>query len=174
MGMLVFSYFFDRTVVCSLAFSFRMDHYIEGKIVDQVRDVLWSKLSSKHLTVPDHDRFLYTAVKLQNRWNFPNVIGCVDGKHICFKCPTKARSLFYNYKQFFSVVLQDAIDSESRFIFIDIGAFGKQRDGSTFSGSTLYLYTSWKTWDVPYQSLQVLTEVEQKCLSSSLGMRLIL
>ena len=28
------------------------------KIMDQVNDVLWSKLTSKHLTVPDHDRFL--------------------------------------------------------------------------------------------------------------------
>jgi hypothetical protein len=32
-------------------------HYIVGKTVDQISDVLWSKLSSKHLTVPDHDRF---------------------------------------------------------------------------------------------------------------------
>jgi len=32
------------------------DHYTVGKTVDQVSDVLWSKLSSKHLTVPDHGR----------------------------------------------------------------------------------------------------------------------
>jgi uncharacterized membrane protein len=32
-------------------------HYSVGKIVDQISDVLWSKLSSKHLTVPDHERF---------------------------------------------------------------------------------------------------------------------
>jgi len=78
-----------------------MDHYIVGKIVDQIHDVLWSKLSLKHLTVPDHDRFLYTVVKFQERWNYRNVIGCIDGMHICFKCPTKAGSLFYDYKLFF-------------------------------------------------------------------------
>ena len=39
---------------------------------------------------------------------------------------------------FFSVVLQGVADSESRFIFIDIGAFGKQMDGVTLSGSKLY------------------------------------
>jgi len=50
---------------------------------------------------------------------------------------TKAGPLFYNYN-FFSVVLQGLADSESRFIFINIGAFGKQSDGGTFSGSTLY------------------------------------
>jgi len=34
--------------------------------------------------------------------------------------------------------------------------------------------TSWKTFNLPYQSLQVLTDVEQKCLSSSLGIRPVL
>jgi len=39
----------------------------------------------------------------------------------------------------------------------------------------LLLYiTSWKTWNLLYQSLQVLREVEQKCLSSSLVMRPVL
>jgi len=78
-----------------------MDHYIVGQTVDQLTDLQWSLLSSKNVTVPDHDRFLYTAVKFQERWNFPNVTGCRDGKHIRIKCLTKAGSLFYNYIQFF-------------------------------------------------------------------------
>jgi len=89
----------------SLTFSFRMDHYTVGKIVDQVSDVVWSKLSSKHLTVPDRDRVLDTAVKFRERWNFPNVIGCIHGKHILIKRSTKAGSLFYNYIFFPPVVL---------------------------------------------------------------------
>ena len=35
------------------------------------------------------------------------------------------------------VVLQSVVDSESRFIFIDIGAYGKQSVGGTFPASTL-------------------------------------
>jgi len=42
--------------------------------------------------------------------------------------------------KFFSVVLQDVADSESRFIFIDIGAYGKQSDGDILSASTLYQF----------------------------------
>jgi hypothetical protein len=42
---------------------------------------------------------------------------------------------FYNYKQFFPVVLQCVSHSESSFIFIDIGAYGKQIDGDTYSAS---------------------------------------
>ena len=92
----VFRYFSIEQSFCSLAFSFRTDHYIAGKIVVQIYNVLWSKLSSKYLTVPDHNRFLYTAVKFKKRWYFPNVIACIDGKHTHFKCPTKAGSLVYN------------------------------------------------------------------------------
>jgi len=89
-----------------LVLSFRMDHYTVGKIVDRVSKVFWSRLSSKHVTVPDHDRFLEIAVKFRERWNFPNVIVCINVKHIRIKCSTDAGSLFYNYKHvFFSVVL---------------------------------------------------------------------
>jgi len=38
----------------------------------------------------------------------------------------------------FSVVLQGVTNSESRFIFIDTGDYGKQSDGDKFSASTLY------------------------------------
>ena len=93
----VFRYFSTGQSLRSLAFSFRMNHYTAGKRVDQVSDVLWSKLSSKHVTVPDHDKFLDIAVRFRERWNFPNVTGCIDGKHIRIKCYTKAGSLFYNY-----------------------------------------------------------------------------
>ena len=37
-------------------------------------------------------------------------------------------------------MLHVVVDSESRFIFVDIGAYGKQSDGGTFSGSTLYQF----------------------------------
>jgi len=136
MKMLVISrYFSTGQQFRSLAFSFRMDHYTVGKIVDQVSNVC-SKLPSKHVTVPDHDGFLDMAVNFRERWNFLNVICCIDGKHIRIKCPPKVGSLFYNYKQFFPLLLQGVADSESRLIFIDIGAYGKQSDGGTFSAST--------------------------------------
>jgi len=65
----VFRYYSTGHSFFSLAFSFRMDHYTDGKIVDQVSDVIWSKLLSKHLTA-DHDRFLDKAVTFRERWNF--------------------------------------------------------------------------------------------------------
>ena len=94
-----------------------MDHYTFGKILDQVSVVLWTKPSSKHLTVPDHQRFFDIAVKFQERWDFRNVICCTNGKDIHTKCLTKAESLFCSRRQFLSMVLQPVADSEIRFVF---------------------------------------------------------
>jgi hypothetical protein len=101
MGMFVFSDFFYRIVIPLSRFLNSDVSLHSCKTVDQVSDVLWSRLSSKHLTVPDQNRFLGIATKFQERWNFPNVIGCIDGKYIRIKYPPKAGSLFYSYKQFF-------------------------------------------------------------------------
>jgi hypothetical protein len=109
-----------------------MDHHTFGRLVGQVGDdAVWSRSSIKHLTVPDHNTFLDIAVKFQERWNFPNVMGCIDGKLIRIKCPG---AMFYNYSQFF-IVLQGVADSECGFVFTGVGDYGKQSDGVTFSAS---------------------------------------
>lgn len=46
--------------------------------------------------------------------------------------------MFYNYKQFFSVVLQAVADANYKLLCIDMGGYGKQSDGGTFASSTLY------------------------------------
>jgi len=53
------------------------------------------------------------------------------------KFPTKDGSLLYNYKKFSSSVLQVVVDSESRYIFIGVGAYGNQSNCGIFFDSTL-------------------------------------
>lgn len=44
--------------------------------------------------------------------------------------------MFYNYKKIFSIVLQAVADHRCRFIFVDVGGYGKQSDRGTFSASS--------------------------------------
>lgn len=76
--------------------------------------------------------WLQIASKFHESSNFPLCLGAVDGKHIRVIKPIVSGSMFLNYKHFFSVVLIAVVDSDYNFIFVDIGAYGKECDSSVF------------------------------------------
>ncbi|XP_041364429.1 protein ALP1-like [Gigantopelta aegis] len=77
------------------------------------------------------------AVNFAQRWDYPQCIGAIDGKHVLIEAPANTGSQYCNYKHTFSVVLLALIDAHYSFIYIDIGAYGKQSDGGIYSASTL-------------------------------------
>ncbi|KAL4123451.1 hypothetical protein QTP88_015629 [Uroleucon formosanum] len=52
--------------------------------------------------------------------------------------PEKSGSMYYNYKNYFSIVLLAVADSNYRFTYIDIGAYGKECDFTIFKESSLW------------------------------------
>ena len=74
------------------------------------------------------------------RWNFPNCIGAIDGKHIMIQCPVNSGSLFYNYKSYFSIVLLVVTSADYRFVMVDIGAYRSSNDSGVLNNNAPALF----------------------------------
>ena len=60
------------------------------------------------------------AASFDAKWQFPNCIGAMDGKHIALKAPAKSGSTFYDYKLFDSIVLMAVVDAHYGVIMFDV------------------------------------------------------
>lgn len=100
-------------------------------------EVLCQKLTPLFLQPQSKINLKEKALDFYNKWNFPNCVAAVDGKHVRIFCPKKSGSLFFNYKDYFSIVLLAMVDANCKFLFVDIGAFGKEGDSSIFSSSVM-------------------------------------
>lgn len=98
---------------------------------------------------PTEDMWRDIALQFLEKWNFPNCLGAIDGKHITIVSPAHSGSLFFNYKRSFSIVLLALVDADYRFTFVQVGNFGRTSDGGVYSGSALGRAMEAKTLSVP-------------------------
>ncbi|KAL7296997.1 hypothetical protein TKK_0009432 [Trichogramma kaykai] len=91
-----------------LATQFDIGHSTACVYVRECLKFIWEILQPLHIPIPTHADF-----------------------------PANSGSAFYNYKRFHSCVLQAVVDTDGKFIFIEVCPYGSQSDGGIFGASQL-------------------------------------
>jgi hypothetical protein len=74
--------------------------------------------------------------------------------------PSNSGSLYFNYKNTFSIVLLALVDAQYNFIAVDVGAYGKISDGGIFGNSNLGKALQRSTLPVPGNAALPGTSIE--------------
>ena len=130
-----------------IAYNFRMGVLTARQIILDVCNVLWDALASMHM--PVHSEVEWQTIADFARWNFPNCIGAIDGKHIMIQCLSNSGSLFFNYKSYFSIVLLAVASVDYRFVMVDIGAYGSSNDSGVLNHAALFKCLKNKKLGIP-------------------------
>lgn len=132
------SRFLTTAISCkALAHSYRMGYSTVNTIVNETCAAIWKHLQPLVMPKPTPELWTKIEEEFKTKWNFPNCIGAIDGKHVNIRAPWNSGSLFFNYKKFFSIVLLAVADANYNFVVVDIGAYGRNSDSGILSGSKL-------------------------------------
>ena len=122
----------------SLSFQFRISRRTMSYIIQKVCRATIKNLSGIYLRIPDTpERWNNIAEQFSLRWNFPNAIGALDGKHITIQKPTGDGSFYYNYKHTHSIVLMAVARPNYECIYADVGTNSRCSDGGIWGNSNV-------------------------------------
>lgn len=72
------------------------------------------------------------------KWQFPNCLGSVDGKHIRIIPPPGNGSYYWNYKGYNSLVLMAVANANYEIIYCHMGTNGRVSDGGVLEQTSFY------------------------------------
>ena len=105
----------------SLSFSCRIGRTTVSHIIKETLHVIRLALKDKYVGPPKSANNWKNISKVfESTWHLPHCIGAIDGKHIAIQCPQNSGSLYYNYKEWFSIVLLALCDACYNFTLADI------------------------------------------------------
>ncbi|KAJ8669390.1 hypothetical protein QAD02_000649 [Eretmocerus hayati] len=86
--------------------------------------IVLSPLYLKFPSEPAH--WLSIAYRFWTKWQNPNCLGALDGTHVWILRPPHGGTLFFNYKNFHSIILLIICDADLRILWFSHGDYAKQ------------------------------------------------
>uniref|UniRef100_A0A8C6SIV0 DDE Tnp4 domain-containing protein n=1 Tax=Neogobius melanostomus TaxID=47308 RepID=A0A8C6SIV0_9GOBI len=133
----------------SLSFAYRLGLATVQNSVHMVFAAIAKIMLPEFLPKPTEDTWREISLDFWERWNFPNCLGAIDGKHVTIHATPRSGSLFFNYKKTFSVILMALVDAQYRFRVIQVGDYGRTSDGGIYARSALGRGMEQQTLQVP-------------------------
>ncbi|XP_036436857.1 protein ANTAGONIST OF LIKE HETEROCHROMATIN PROTEIN 1-like [Colossoma macropomum] len=121
-----------------LGFQYRIGSTTVSQIVLSTCEALYEVMKDDYLKTPTSEASWRAIAKdFYEKWQYPNCLGALDGKHIYIQPPGHSSSTFCNYKGCFSVVLMAVVDANYKFIYVNVGSQGRLSDSGLFAHSDL-------------------------------------
>ena len=77
-------------------------------------------MQKMYLKTPNNENeWIEISEKFFQRWNFPNLIGAIDGKHIVLEQQKQSGSHYRNYRGTDNMLLMAAVDLEYEYLLAD-------------------------------------------------------
>ena len=122
----------------SLQYQWRVGRTTICKFVPQVCKAILKEFQQEYLVCPtDPEDWKKIEERFRNRWNVPDAVGALDGKHIDIKKPKKSGSEYFNYKGYFFLVLLALVNADYKYLWVNAGASGSSSDAQIFNRSKL-------------------------------------
>lgn len=139
--VIFYNYFFrflgSGCTLKDLHYQFRLGHTTIGRIARRVCKAVQHVLMKECIPTFTPERWQENARIFQERANFPNCLGALDGKHVRIEKPDFSGSQFFNYKKYNSIVLFVVADANYLFNYIEVGSYGRESDSTIFENSKL-------------------------------------
>ena len=120
-------------------YQYRVSEVSISRFVPEVCQVIIESFMEEYMSLPDSkEKWLPVAKEFEEKSQFPNCVRGIDGKHVSLIDPFNSGSSYFNYKIFFSIVLLVLVDTNYKFLYVNVGCQGRMSDGAVFKNSELY------------------------------------
>ncbi|KAK8759055.1 hypothetical protein V5799_003314 [Amblyomma americanum] len=134
----------------SLSRQFRLGHSTVNSVISTTCQAICDEFKAETLRAPKSEAdWSLLAEAFRDRWQFPNCVGAIDGKHVAIVKPAKSGSLYFNYKKTFSIILFALVDADCKFLYLDVGAPGSKGDGAIWQTTPLQKAIACKKANMP-------------------------